>query len=278
MKIILFDIDGTLVKAGGAGKLALNEAVRLLHGAKDVCSKFYLAGGTDKTNFVEAFMAAKGRKPTKKEAQIIEEKYLKLLPGEVKKAVKEKRYREIPGISGFLRSLCARKDVAVGLGTGNLKEGAVIKLRPSGLEKNFTFGGYGCDSYSRTRVLQKAVARAEKLLRIKVRGSDVYVIGDTHKDVIAAKEAGYHSGAVTAGFGELREIERAAPELIVKDFKDLKSWFIWLGIKKDPKGVRRGCYICPDTPIEHAHYGMTGLDQGDLNKKVKEMRLKKKRR
>ncbi len=258
MKIILFDIDGTLVKAGGAGKLALNKAVKTLHGAEDVCSKFYLAGGTDKVNFMQAFIEAKGRKPARKEVKAVEKKYLELLPAEVDNAVKDGRYMEIPGVAQLLKFLSKRRDVFIGLGTGNLKKGAFIKLKPSGLSKYFIFGGFGCDSYERAEVLKKAVKRAEKIAGRKARVCDVYIIGDTHKDVSAGKEAGYHTGAVTCGFGDRSKIMRTGPELVAEDFTDLSPWLIWLGLKKDPKGIKRDSLMFPDTPIEHVQYARTG--------------------
>lgn len=270
MKIVLFDIDGTLVKAGGSGKLALNRAVMHLHGEADVCSKFYLAGGTDKSNFRQAFIEAKGRKPAKKEVEAIEKKYLKFLPSEVKLAVKDGRYEEIPGVSKLLKFLLGQKDVMLGLGTGNLRKGAFIKLEPSGLARYFLFGGFGCDSFHRTQVLKTAVKRAGRLAGKGIEPKDVYVIGDTHKDVLAGKEAGYHTGAVTCGFGDRKKIIAAGPELVSKDFRKLKPWLIWLGLKKDPKGVRRDTYIFPDYPIEHVLYAKTGI-----NEKIKKLRKKK---
>lgn len=258
MKVVLFDIDGTLINAGGAGSRALNRAVKLLHGADEVCSRFYLVGCTDKANFRQAFMKAAGRRPAKKEISEIERKYLEFLPGEVRSAVREKRYGKIPGVSGFLRILRGQKNILTGLGTGNLKKGAVIKLKPSGLEGYFLFGGFGGDSYSRTEVFKGAVKKASAISGAAISAGDVYMIGDTHNDVVAGKEAGYHTGIVTCGFGDKREIIRAGPEIIEKDFRDLSPWLIWLGLKKDPKGVKRDSYMFPDTPIEHVQYTLRG--------------------
>ncbi|MDA8244947.1 MAG: HAD hydrolase-like protein, partial [Elusimicrobia bacterium] len=165
----------------------------------------------------------------------------------------------------------------VGLGTGNLKDGAFIKLEPSGLMKHFAFGGYGCDSHHRSEVLRKAVQRAARIAGNSIKDGEVYVIGDTHRDVEAAKEAGYHSGVVLDGFGDRALIMRSNPELIAKDFAAMKPWLIWLGLEKDPKGVRRGTYICPDSPIEHAHYGRTGLDLRDIELGMKKLREAKKK-
>lgn len=277
MKIVLFDIDGTLIKAGGAGARGLNRAVKELCGVDNICDKFSLQGATDKENFTVAFTQARGKKPTAEQFRELELKYLRFLPAEVKQSIKSKNYSKLNGVEKLLVMLSKRKDVLVGLGTGNLRKGAFIKLEPSGLGKYFAFGGYGCDSHIRSRVLMKAVERAGKVLKAAVRPADVYVIGDTHLDVAAAKDAGYHSAAVLDGFGDEKLVMRSGAELIVKDFKDLYPWLIWLGLEKDARGVRRGTYICPDSPIEHAHYGRTGMDLKDIDDNMRALRAMKRK-
>ncbi len=277
MKIILFDIDGTLINAGGAGARALNHAVRAMTGHPAACQSFQLQGATDKANFENAYKAGAGRKPTRKQLAALTRKYVDRLPVEVTASIRAKKYLKVKGVEKFLIKLSGRKHVMVGLGTGNLKDGAFIKLEPSGLLKHFAFGGYGCDSHHRSEVLEKAVERAAKIAGVKIKRHEVFVIGDTHRDVEAAKEAGYHSGAVLDGFGDPRLIMRSNPELMAKNFVNLKPWLIWLGLVKDPKGVRRGTYICPDSPIEHAHYGRTGLDLRDIETSMKQLREAKKK-
>ncbi|OIO00443.1 MAG: hypothetical protein COX65_08960 [Elusimicrobia bacterium CG_4_10_14_0_2_um_filter_56_8] len=272
MKIILFDIDGTLIKAGGAGTRALNSAVKAMTGHPEACRSFQLQGATDKSNFENAFKAGAGRKPTKKQLDVLIGKYVDCLPAEVLRSVKAKKYLKVKGVEKFLAGLSGRKDVLVGLGTGNLKEGAFIKLEPSGLIKHFAFGGYGCDSHHRSEVLKKAVERAAKIARVEIKEREVFVIGDTHRDVEAAKEAGYHSAVVLDGFGDPNLVMRSNPEMMEKDFSDQKPWLIWLGLEKDPKGISRATYICPDTPIEHAQYGRTGTDIRDIEVSMKRLR------
>lgn len=275
MKIILFDIDGTLVKAGGAGVRALDHAVKAMTGHPRACDSVQIQGATDKSNFVNAFKVGKGRKPSAKELAELTARYVARLPAEVKASLKAKKYSKLKGVEEFLEKLSVLPGVMVGLGTGNLKDGAFIKLGPSGLLKYFAFGGYGCDSHQRSEVLEKAVERAAKLAKAGIKPGEVFVIGDTHRDVEAAKEAGYHSAVVLDGFGEPKALMRSNPELMAKDFSDLKPWFIWLGLKTDPRGIRRGTYICPDSPIEHAHYGRTGMDLKDIESGIKRLRAEK---
>lgn len=199
------------------------------------------------------------------------------MPAEIAASVKARKYGEIKGVGKLLKVLSGKKNVLLGLGTGNVREGAFLKLGPSGLGRHFKFGGFGEDSAGRTVLLKKAVRRAERISGRRVNPSQVYVIGDTHKDIEAAKKAGYHSAAVLGGFGDESAIMRSAPEFMAGDFSDVRTWLMWLGLASDPKGVERGTYICPDTPIEHAHYGMTGLDYSFIESGLRKIRKIKRR-
>lgn len=278
-KVILFDIDGTLVNTGGAGLRALNRALSAMGGPKNVCSFFELQGSTDRVNFENAYKCAFHKKPTEKDYKRIKELYVKFLPEEVEHSVKNKKYFKIKGIEKLLEKLSKRKDVLIGLGSGNLKEGAYIKLKPSRLSHYFLFGGFGEKHEKREDMLKTAVKDAEIILKEKIRPSEVYVIGDTEKDIIAAKNCDYHSACVLDGFGDKKKIFAAKPEFIEKDFSNTNVWLMWLGIAKDPKGIKRGTYICPDTPIEHAYYGMTGngsiLQSTEISDKIIAVRKKK---
>lgn len=273
-KIILFDIDGTLVNTGGSGLRALNKAIKEMGGPDDICNFFELQGSTDRINFINAFYSAFKRKPTAKEFNRLKKLYIKYLPGEVKYSVKNNMYSEIKGVSTLLKKLSEYENVILGLGTGNIEEGSRIKLKPSGLLKYFSFGGYGDIYEERYKMLKKAVKNAEKLTRSKIKESEVYVIGDTSKDVIAAKQCGYHSACVLDGFGSNDKIFKYSPELIENNFENTDIWLIWLGLKKDPKGIKRFSYICPDTPIEHAHFAMTGI----LSPALKSQKLQTRRK
>jgi len=278
-KVILFDIDGTLINTGGAGLRALNKALSAMGGPKNVCSFFELQGSTDRVNFENAYRCAFNKKPSEKDYKRIKELYIKFLPEEVEYSVKNKKYFKIKGIERLLEKLSNRKDILIGLGSGNLKEGAYIKLEPSRLSHYFLFGGFGEKHEKREDMLKTAVKDAEIILKEKISPSYVYVIGDTEKDIIAAKNCDYHSACVLDGFGDKKKIFAAEPEFMEKDFANTNVWLMWLGIAKDPKGIKRGTYICPDTPIEHAYYGMTGngsiLQSTEISDKIIAVRKKK---
>ena len=271
-KLVLFDLDGTLVNAGGAGRTSLRKAIKELYGVEPEFDHSLISGRTDLDNFSIVYsLIKKGKKPTAAEMKKMKAKYLEILPTEVHAVVRCKKYDLVPGVEKFLKMLAKDKDVILGLGTGNLEEGAKIKLEPSKLASYFTVGGYGEDGQTREEMLQAAVKRAEKKFKTKLEPNQVYVIGDTHRDICAAKNCGFHSAVLTNGFGDAQKIQRAAAELETKDFNDLTTFCVWLGLKTDPKGVKRGSYIMPASAIEHVFFSRTGIDEDRL----KMLRIKK---
>lgn len=271
-KLVLFDLDGTLVSTAGAGRNALCQAMKELYGVYPEFEHKVISGRTDLDNFSLVYgMIKKGKKPSAAEMKKMIAKYLELLPAEVQKSVRKKQYSKVKGVEKFLNLLAAQKDIILGLGTGNLEKGAFIKLAPSKLDKFFTLGGYGEDGHTREEMLCAAVKRAEKKYKTEIAPDHVYIIGDTHRDICAAKNCGFHSAALTTGFGEPEKIQRAAAELEIADFTDLEMWCVWLDLKKDPKGVKRGNYIMPASAIEHVFFSRTGIDEDRL----KMLRIKK---
>lgn len=231
MKVLLFDIDGTLVRAGGAGRKALNRAALVLYGKERACSELTLAGHTDLWNFREAFRASKGRLPSSRELERLHQEYLKHLPYYLRRAIRSGTYILPPGIKTLLKRLSREKGVLLGLGTGNMERGARIKLEPSGFNAYFMFGGFGSDAFHRPTLLKKAVRRAEQLSGRRFNGADVFVIGDTPLDVRAGKKAGFKTVGVGTGFSEWPDLVRSKPDHLAKDFKGMNKWLNWFGIK-----------------------------------------------
>ena len=230
MKVLLFDIDGTLIRGGGAGRKALNRAGEEIYGVKNCCSELSLAGRTDLYNFGAAHRFATGRKPRKSDVDKLHREYLKHLPYYVRKALREGAYDIPAGLKALLRRLSADKRVLLGLGTGNMEKGARIKLEPSGFNPYFQFGGYGSDAFHRHLLLKKAVQRAKKLTREPFVKTDVYVIGDTPFDVSAGKKAGFRTIAVGTGYSEWKELAASRPDHLARDFRNLKKWLTWFGL------------------------------------------------
>lgn len=230
MKVLLFDVDGTLIRAGGSGRKALNRAAEKLYGVKNACSELSLAGRTDLYNFGAAYKYATGKRPSRSAVERLHQEYLKHLPFYVRAAIRNGTYHVPAGLKTLLKHLSRDKRVLLGLGTGNMERGARIKLDPSGFNVYFLFGGYGSDAFHRHVLLRKAVQRAKKLAHETFDHSDVYVIGDTPLDVAAGKKAGFKTVAVGTGFSEWEELKASKPDHLARDFKDLKKWLGWFGL------------------------------------------------
>ncbi len=231
MKVLLFDIDGTLIRAGGAGRKALNQAALSLYGKKDACSELSLAGHTDLWNFREAYINATGKKPSRAQLERLHQEYLKHLPYYVRRAIKDGSYIYPSGIKALLKRLAREKEVLLGLGTGNMERGARIKLEPSGFNAYFLFGGYGSDAFHRPALLKKAARRAQALAQRRIPPQDVYVIGDTPLDVAAGRKAGFKTVGVGTGFAPWKDLVRSKPDHLAKDFRGIDKWLNWFGIR-----------------------------------------------
>jgi phosphoglycolate phosphatase len=208
--VLLFDVDGTLVTTCGAGRRAVERAFELRHGSKDVLS-FSFGGMTDKA-IVRTGLLALGR-PFASDAALEEEMeatlafYLTVLADEVART----RIRIHDGMEKALDMADARPDVALGLGTGNIRRGAEIKLGSVGIYHRFAFGGFGDDSIDRPTLLMAGARRGAERLGVPIEDCRIVVIGDTPKDVAAAKAIGADSIAVATGMHELSELKTCEP-------------------------------------------------------------------
>jgi phosphoglycolate phosphatase-like HAD superfamily hydrolase len=144
----------------------------------------------------------------------------------LEKEVYNPNYKVFEGVKEFLEWAEKKGRFLMGLATGNLEKGAKIKLRPSSLLKYFKFGGYASDSWKRSEILKKAYQRGlliaeEENSKIK----EVFVIGDTPRDVIAAKEAGFKSiGMALYNFSE-KDLEKVGADYVFKNYSKLKEFF-----------------------------------------------------
>ena len=196
MKVLLFDIDGTLIKAGFASRRAFDIAFEEQFGVEANREGVTFYGSTDPDIHHDIAMATFGRNLTPAEHDRLNSRYIELLPAEI---ADETDYIVLPGVEALLRLLHQRDDVALGLQTGNLEEGAYVKLKRGKLDPYFPFGGFGSDSGDRAQIVKIAVERAERLLDKSIPAHDVTVIGDTPNDIQAGKSYGARTIAVATG-------------------------------------------------------------------------------
>lgn len=200
--VFLFDIDGTLILTGGAGRKAMEAAFLDVYGEKGPPSlKFHFGGMTDRAIVRLGVRAIEGQSdPDEKEIDAVLDAYVARLAVEVERS---DSYRVLPGVSGVLARLRAQDPtrVAIGLGTGNVRKGAYTKLARGALGESFAFGGFGCDHEDRGELLRVGATRGATALGVPLAECRVVVIGDTPKDVSAAHAIGAECiGVGTGGF------------------------------------------------------------------------------
>lgn len=215
---VLFDIDGTLIRTGGAGIKALVDSIAGLdHGdPENPAVRAYRAHGmTDPVIFREIFEMMYGRKAGDDEIGRAQERYYELLDMELDR--NRDRYRIMPGVLPYLDHL-DRLGIPYGLATGNLERGSFIKLEKGALRGRFTFGGYGSDAFDRADVLRMALRRASERCGRPLAPEEALFIGDTTRDIAASRAAGGRIIAVATGPQPLEELRDA--DLAVETLED----------------------------------------------------------
>lgn len=196
--ILLFDIDGTLVSTGGAGRRSIDRAFETLHGRADACSHFSFDGMTDR-GIARLGLEAIGVTVTDANVDALLARYVACLE-EAVRSVPDERYIVHEGVRAAVDAGIAA-GMAVGLGTGNVREGARVKLARVNLFEKFTFGGFGDDHELRPELIRRGAERGAQQLGVELSVARVVVIGDTPKDVAAAQAMGAESiGVATGGF------------------------------------------------------------------------------
>lgn len=195
--VLLFDIDGTLLTSGGVGRRAMERAFEQAHGRRDACESFRMDGMTDRA-IVRTGLEAIGVQATPDGVDSLLALYVRFLEDGVARADSQ-TYRLHAGMAEAVDAALARPVTAVGLGTGNIREGARVKLSRVGIYERFRFGGFGCDHEDRPTLIRRGAERGAALLGLPLADCRVVVIGDTPKDVHAARAMGAECLGVGTG-------------------------------------------------------------------------------
>jgi phosphoglycolate phosphatase len=218
--VVLFDIDGTLVTCGGAGRRAMERAFRE-HTEQHV-SDFSFGGMTDRAIVRQALAAARLAIDDALLEQTLE-RYLAHLADELPRS---SGYAVLPGVDAALDALEAARSagapIALGLGTGNLARGAELKLRPADLWRRFDFGGFGSDDEDRPTLLRHGERRGAERLGLDPSTVVTVVIGDTPRDVQAARAIGARCVAVASGSFDRATLEREEPDHVLDSLLELE--------------------------------------------------------
>ncbi|HTY40984.1 MAG TPA: HAD family hydrolase [Thermoanaerobaculia bacterium] len=225
-RLVLFDIDGTLLSAGRVARDAILRSLQTSYGWSytpdhEDRGKFDFSGKTDPQIVRELVLDEVGAERFEAGLPRALELYLEelerqLLPGTVVPK---------PGIEPLLERLAAEPRVTLGLLTGNLERGARLKLEPPGFNRYFPFGAFGSDSADRYQLPPIAVERALAHSGKRFEGKSVVIVGDSIHDVACGRSLGVSAVAVATGITSPERLAAEGPDALFESFADTDRAF-----------------------------------------------------
>jgi phosphoglycolate phosphatase len=213
-RLILFDIDGTLVR-GGPAKVAFETAMLETYGTTGDVHSVSFAGKTD-PQIARELLSGAGFDQETIDAGFRDlwGRYLRYLEA----GLGEAPMRVLAGVRDLLDALVAVEGVALGLVTGNIAGGAALKLGSAGLWDRFAVGGYGSDHEERDALPGIALERARAHWRAELPAREAVIVGDTPRDVACGRAGGTRTLAVATGSFSAADLRAAGADHVVEDF------------------------------------------------------------
>lgn len=222
MRLVLFDIDGTLLNSGGVGRASMQLALTEIFGSPGHPSYRY-DGKTDK-QIVRDTMRLEGHTDEHIDSRmtVLIDRYLDGL----KEGIESRKFdvRPLPGVLEILDALEARDDVVLGLLTGNVEAGARAKLSAAGIDPDrFRVNAFGSDHEHRPQLPGIAQRRFGETLGLEVAGEKVIVIGDTPADIECGRELGARAIGVASGHYSVADLEKHSPYAVFPSLADTRK-------------------------------------------------------
>jgi phosphoglycolate phosphatase len=221
MRLILFDIDGTLLECGPQIRPIFVDSLVEVFGRLVNMDRYDLSGRTDPRIALDLLM----------EAGLSQQEILARLPevrtkyaARLERELDRQCMRLLPGVSEALESLARRKDVVLGLVTGNWEPGARTKLSRFDLNRFFDFGAFGCDAVDRSDLPPVALERAERITGRRFRPEEALIVGDTIHDVACAKAHGIPVLAVATGRTTAETLREGGADRVIADLTEIADW------------------------------------------------------
>jgi phosphoglycolate phosphatase-like HAD superfamily hydrolase len=220
-RLLLFDIDGTLIDSNGAGGAAILDAAEEHFGIqREHFPPLQLAGATDPAIAMDVF-GHLNRSHTPEEVTLFLDRYLSHLQRRLQ--AEDFSGYTLPGVTQLLQALRSENAAHLGLLTGNVRRGAVIKLTRHGIFEHFIEGGFGSDHHDRNQLGPVALQRMQEATGTTYDIADVIVIGDTPKDIRCAEAFGAKCLAVATGQYSHAELSALNPWRCVESFADVPA-------------------------------------------------------
>lgn len=218
-KLVLFDVDGTLVSTRGAASRAFRRALVEVYDETGPIDSYDFHGRTDPQIARELLsMAGLGDERIEAGFEGLWAAYLREL--EVELAKPGTHVDVLPGVPSLLDALHGSGDHLVALLTGNIAEGARMKLAAARLWERFDFGAYGSDHERRDHLPAIAVRRAHERSGLEFTGRDIVIVGDTPFDVSCGRSLGVWAVAVATGKHSVDELREAGADVVLTDLSD----------------------------------------------------------
>jgi len=214
-KLILFDIDNTLIKTPRAHNLSFSVAFKKVYGIETTIDIIEHPGMPDSKIIIEVL---KRNGLTEEEIKLKIKECMREMIDYFRGAIKNEELVVLGGVEELLKEL-SKRNCILGVVTGNLRPIAEIKLNKTGLSKYFKVGAFGDESVDRTQLVKLAIERAKEKFNFK-SNDNVFLIGDTPKDVKAGKEVGAKVIAVVTGKYNEEELRGAGADFIVKSLEE----------------------------------------------------------
>lgn len=231
-KLLLWDIDGTLMLSDRAGERALATALTRVFNIAPRPTRIDMAGRTDRY-IAEGILREHGLEPTEDRLHDFFEGYVTALVEEMPKG----KPRMLAGVARLLEAVAARSDLAQGLLTGNLERSARIKLTHFAVWHYFPFGAFADDSALRSDLGPHALRRATRHHARTFAPQDVFVIGDTPHDIECGQAIGANTIAVATGHFSGKELAAHRPGIVLPSLEDPAPFFAFVDGTKPPSAA-----------------------------------------
>ena len=223
-RLLLFDIDGTLIHSGGAGVHALRSAFKERFSIDDDLRDIEIAGMTD-SGIVVSILNKHKIPQTNENVSAFLDSYVHFLSLELPR----RKGKLLPGVLELLERLKSRKHLVLALLTGNVSRGAQLKLEHYGVWHFFEFGAFADDHRDRNRLGPFARARAKEKHGREFSASEIDVIGDTPRDIACGKALGARTVAVATGTWSRDRLSEYDPDFLIDDLSDVERVIHTLG-------------------------------------------------
>jgi phosphoglycolate phosphatase len=221
VRLVLFDLDGTLLWTDGAGRRAIHRALVEVMGTPGPIEGFRFDGRTD-GEIVQRLAEGAGTVPTDALVTRVLDRYVALLEDELSRPTQHTTV--YPGVRELLDALERRADCHLGLLTGNVRDGARLKLASGGIAiERFRVGAFGSDSALRPALPAVAQRRAREEMGLDLRGDDLVIVGDTPADVTCGSGVGARAIGVATGSFTVEQLMEAGAYAAFPDLSDTEA-------------------------------------------------------